>query len=128
MIESTTLVAIDSFVESQMKIINGNRAVSDKDTAFLFEIDIDLLHRKIKAKISRFPNDFMLRLTKEELQQYNCKLYAFTETGILMIASILKSKRAINIQIQMIKLLIGSKPNIAFDIIHKSVKQSDKRF
>ncbi len=41
MIESTTLVALDSFVESQMKITNGIRAVSDIDTAFLFEIDID---------------------------------------------------------------------------------------
>ena len=91
----------------------------DRDLAELYEVETKRLNEAVKRNIDRFPPEFMFRLTKDELSQLvaicdrfatlkhsSSTPYAFTEHGIAMLSSVLKSKRAITINIEIIKAFI----------------------
>ena len=95
--------------------IRGYKVMLDSDLAKLYEIETGALNRAVKRNIERFPNFFMFQLTEEELNSLRCQIgiskegkggrrylpYVFTEHGVLMLSSVLKSKKAININIEI---------------------------
>jgi hypothetical protein len=117
MINSTSLIALDCFIESHSQVIRGLKVISDIDLANLFEIKLYYLYKKIDANIIRFPDDFMLVLTHPEKQKYRCKRYAFTESGLFMLSGLLKSKRAIRISIDLIYLLVDKQPGLIYKLL-----------
>jgi len=90
----------------------------DSDLADLYGVELKVLNQAVKRNISRFPADFMFKLTDEEwnnqrsqfvtfnkdIRKY--KPYAFTEHGILMLSSVLNSGRAIEINIQIMRVFV----------------------
>ena len=88
----------------------------DRDLALLYGVETKQLTRQTRRNIDRFPEDFMFRLTKEEILK--CQFgtsrwggtrklpYVFTEHGILMLSSVLNSKRAIQVNIQIMRTFI----------------------
>jgi len=91
----------------------------DRDLAELYEVETKRLNEAVKRNIERFPSDFMFKLVKDELLQLvaicdrfktlkhsSSTPYAFTEHGIAMLSSVLKSKRAVAINIEIIKTFI----------------------
>lgn len=98
--------------------IRGHRVMLDSDLASLYEVETRILNQAVKRNIDRFPQDFMFQLTKEEF--YNLisqnviskwggvrKLpYAFTEQGVAMLSGILKSKRAVETNIQIMRTFV----------------------
>jgi len=90
----------------------------DFDLAELYGVETKQLKRAIKRNRDRFPGDFMFELTKEELRNWRCQFgtsnfttmglrippYAFSEHGILMIASVLNNEKAIQINIQLVRI------------------------
>jgi hypothetical protein len=92
-------------------IVRGHKAMLDSDLAKLYEVETKQLNQAVKRNVERFPADFMFELTKEEfgiLKSQNVTStwggrrtlpYAFTEQGIAMLSSVLRSKKAIEVNI-----------------------------
>ena len=103
----------------QQKIfeIRGLKVILDKDLAQMYEVTTSNLNKAVKRNIDRFPDDFMFQLNNEE---YNLifqngtsswggtrKLpYAFTEHGVAMLAGLLNSQKAIEINIQIVRAFV----------------------
>ena len=101
-------------IESKIFLIRGKKVMLDKDLAKLYGVKTKVLNQAVKRNLERFPEYFMFRLTKEEVvssrsqivtlkQGQNIKYfpYAFTEQGVAMLSSVLNSKRAIQVNIQI---------------------------
>lgn len=103
-------------IENKIFIIRGHKVMLDRDLAQLYEVETKTLNRAVKRNIERFPEKFMIQLTDEEWQNLKCQFgtsswggkrklpYVFTKHGTLMLSSVLNSKRAINVSIQIIEV------------------------
>jgi len=102
-------------VAAKIILIRGKRVMLDKDLAKLYEVDTGQLTRQVRRNIDRFPSDFMFQLKPEELRNLMCqngisswggsrKLpYVFTEQGVAMLSGVLHSKRAVRVNIQIMR-------------------------
>ena len=88
----------------------------DRDLAMLYGVETKQLKRAVKRNIDRFPSDFMLTLKKGEMKALGCQFgtpvqqlfggyhaFAFTEQGVAMLSSILSSRRAVHVNIQIMR-------------------------
>ena len=106
-------------ISNKIYIIRNQKVMLDSDLALLYGIETKVLKQSVKRNLSRFPEDFMFELTKIEYDSsrsqfvtlkngrgFNLKYlpYAFTEHGILMLSSILKSDKAIQTNIQIMRI------------------------
>jgi len=108
----------DEVIISKIYLIRGSKVMLDRDLALLYGVDTKRLKEAVKRNISRFPDDFMFELSKEELANWRSQFgtsksekmglriapFAFTEYGLLMLASVLNSERAIQINIQIVRI------------------------
>lgn len=105
-------------VQQLIYIVRGERVMLDRDLAMLYGIETKNLKRQVKRNLSRFPEDFMIELTREEYNALRCQNgtiekgrgehskylpYAFTENGVAMLSSVLTSEAAVNINIQIMR-------------------------
>ncbi len=102
-------------IAAKILLIRGKRVMLDRDLAKLYEVDTSQLTRQVRRNLERFPDDFMFQLTKEELQNLICQIgisswggtrklpYVFTEQGVAMLSGVLHSKRAIQVNIQIMR-------------------------
>jgi phage regulator Rha-like protein len=106
-------------IQKRIYVIREKRVMLDSDLAFLYEVEVKQLNQAVKRNIKRFPDDFMFRLTKEEFTEVvtNCDHlqnikyrptlpYAFTEQGVAMLAAVLNSQKAIDVNIQIMRAFI----------------------
>jgi len=106
-------------IEERIYVIREKRVMLDSDLAFLYEVEGKRLNEAVKRNIKRFPADFMFRLTKDEFTEVvaicdhlqNLKYrptlpYAFTEQGVAMLAAVLNSQKAIDVNIQIMRAFI----------------------
>jgi hypothetical protein len=106
-------------IQSKIYEIRNQRVMIDYELAELYDVETRILNQAVKRNIKRFPPDFMFQLTNKEFDNLisqsvtsswggTRKLpYAFTEHGVTMLASILKSDRAIDINIQIVRAFIA---------------------
>ncbi len=97
-------------------VIRGRKVMIDRDLAELYEVETKVLKRAVRRNILRFPDDFMFELSDEELLNLRCQTgtsswggvrytpMAFTEQGVAMLSSVLKSDRAIMVNILIIRI------------------------
>ena len=98
----------DRFHGSSILFIRGRQVILDQALARLYGVSVETLNRAVKRNSKRFPSEFMFRLTLEEAraalsltrESLKSRPYAFTELGVLMLASVLRSSRAIQADIQ----------------------------
>ena len=94
--------------------IRGQRVMLDRDLAELYGVETRVLNQAVTRNIERFPEDFMMALTREEITRisqivissnirFSKRVYAFTEQGVAMLSSVLRSKTAIQINIQIMR-------------------------
>lgn len=115
--ETKPLIVPDEIIMNQIYYIRGHKVMLDTYLAALYEVETKQLKRQVKRNIDRFPEDFMFELTPEEysfsrsqngtLKQGSNVKYApmvFTEQGVSMLSSVLNSKRAIKVNIQIIRI------------------------
>ncbi len=106
-------------IDYLIKDIRGKKVIVDSDLAKLYGVKTKRLNEQIKRNISRFPRDFMFQLTKEEkgelvanCDQLNGLKYSssmpnvFTEHGVVMTASVLNTKRAIEVSIYVVRAFV----------------------
>ena len=102
-------------IENKIFFLRGQKVMLDKDLAELYEVQTRRLNEQIRRNIKRFPEDFMFHLTREEFKILKSQFatsswggtrklpLAFTEQGVAMLSSVLNSKRAIMVNIQIIR-------------------------
>jgi len=109
----------NELIASKILLIRGQKVMIDSDIAQLYGVTTTRLNEQVKRNKTRFPNNFMFELTQEEKKEViaNCDHLenlkfspvlpkVFTEHGIMMVANVLTSERAINVSIQIIEVFI----------------------
>jgi len=108
----------DEVVMSKIYVIRNHKVMLDIDLAELYQVETGRLNESVKRNGSRFPEDFMFQLTAEEWALLRSQFaiskkarggrryapFAFTEHGVLMLSSVLKSERAIQVNIQIMRV------------------------
>ena len=125
MAEKTSLIPAGR-IESAILLIRGHKVMLDSDLAALYEVETKYLTRAVKRNIDRFPGDFMFQLTQEEFDDLKCHLgtssgwggrryppYAFTEQGVAMLSSVLRSRRAVQVNVQIMRAFVRLRQLIA---------------
>lgn len=99
-------------IATKILIVRGKKVLLDKDLAQLYEVETRVLNQAVKRNISRFPEDFMFFLTREEISRisqivislkFSKTVSVFTEQGVAMLSSVLNSERAIQVNIQIMR-------------------------
>jgi len=112
----TSLVPVE-VITSKIYLIRGIKVMLDRDLAELYSVETKRLKEQVRRNIERFPEDFMFELTKEELTNWRSQFatsnqdimglrippFAFTEHGVLMLSSVLRSERAVQVNIQIMR-------------------------
>ena len=105
----------ESNIQVLIKTIRGVQVILDRDVARLYGVATGALNRQVKRNEERFPGDFMFRLSAEEWDNLKCQIgisswggdrqlpYAFTENGIAMLSSVLRSPTAIEVNIRIMR-------------------------
>jgi len=111
----------EEIIADKIYLIRNQKVMIDSDLAKLYNVDTKRINEQVKRNLNRFPNDFMFQLTEiewENLMSQNAtsswggrrKLpYAFTEHGVLMLSSVLKSDRAVEVNIRIMRVFIKLK-------------------
>jgi hypothetical protein len=115
---------------NRIHIIRGEQVMMDQDLAELYDVETGYLKRQVRRNIDRFPEDFMFELTKEEFDNLRSQIgisswggsrylpMAFTEQGVAQLSSVLNSGRAIQVNIQIIRLFTKMRKMI---LTHKDI-------
>ena len=103
-------------IANKIYFIRNQKVMLDRDLAILYGIETKVLNQAVIRNMSRFPEDFMFQLTEIEFQNLKSQIvtsswggtrklpYAFTEHGVLMLSSVLKSDKAIQVNIQIMRI------------------------
>ena len=116
--EESSLVPSDR-IERLILVLRGEKVILDSDIATLYEVETKVLVRAMKRNLERFPSDFMFQLTTGELEDLRCQFgtssswggrrylpYAFTEQGVAMLSSVLRSERAVQVNIEIMRAFV----------------------
>lgn len=113
------LMISDEIVMSKIYFIRGQKVMLDRDLAELYQVETKQLKRQVNRNIERFPDDFMFEMTKVEFENWRSQFgtsnssdkmglryapYVFTEQGVAMLSSVLNSSKAIQVNIQIIRI------------------------
>ena len=122
-----TITIPDEIVMNKIYLIRGQKIMLDRDLASLYQVETKVLKQAVKRNLSRFPEDFMFAMTKEEFEIWRSQFvtsksdqkglryqpFCFTEQGVAMLSSILNSERAIKTNIQIIRIFTRLRQMIA---------------
>jgi phage regulator Rha-like protein len=106
-------------IEGKIYLIRGQKVMLDSDLAELYGVETFNLNKAVKRNIERFPQDFMFQLTREEYNSLRFQFgilkrgqhskylpYAFTEQGVAMLSSVLRTKRAVQVNIAIMRAFV----------------------
>jgi len=124
------VIAIDT-IQNRILFIRGQRVMMDYDLAHLYEVDAKVLNQAVKRNLDRFPEDFMFQLTAEESARLRSQTvtlktgrgqhrkylpYAFTEQGVSMLSSVLRSKRAVMVNVEIMRAFVRLRQMLATNV------------
>jgi phage regulator Rha-like protein len=128
-------------IYQKIYLIRGEKVMLDSDLAELYEVETKALKRQVKRNGERFPDDFMFQLNKEEYESLRRQIgtlkrgehakylpYAFTEQGVAMLSSVLNSKKAILVNVQIIRAFTKMRTFLLNnDELRRKVQELDKK-
>lgn len=106
-------------IEKAILLVRGQKVILDKDLAVLYGVSTGILNRAVSRNLDRFPEDFMFRLRQEEFANLifhfgisrwggtRTPPRAFTEQGIAMLSSVLRSRRAVRVNIEIMRAFVN---------------------
>lgn len=135
-------------IERSIYLVRGEKVMFDFDLAGLYEVETRILVQAVKRNIERFPQDFMFQLSGAELENWRSQFvisnsgvrmglrrppFAFSEQGVAMLSSVLRSPRAVEVNIQIMRTFVRLR---ALMLTHRDLtaklaaleKQYDKQF
>ncbi len=113
----TNLIPIEK-ISSQIVLIRGQKVILDRDLAKLYGVETGRLNEQVTRNLDRFPSDFMFRISIDEFKNLKSHFAisswggtrkpprAFTEHGVAMLSSVLKSKKAVEINILIVRAFV----------------------
>ena len=126
------VVPVDQ-IENIILVIRGQKVILARELAELYGVTTGNLNKAVKRNIDRFPNDFMFQLTAEEYKSLRFHFgilekgrhskylpYAFTEQGVAMLSSVLKSKRAVQVNIEIMRAFVRLRRMLS---VHKDLER-----
>jgi hypothetical protein len=114
-------LALTERIAASIYLIRGQKVMIDSALANLYEVETKALNQAVRRNSERFPEDFMFQLSKEEFENWRSQVvtsnpaakmglryppYAFTEHGIAMLSSVLRSPRAVAVNIAIVRTFI----------------------
>ncbi len=132
----------DEMLMNKILLIRGQKVMLDRDLAEMYVIETRVLNQAVSRNKERFPEDFMFQLNEDEFENWKSqfvmsksdfmsirrKPYAFTEHGVLMLSSVLRSETAIQVNIQIIRIFTKMREMLMTnkDILLKLEKMENK--
>ena len=131
-----------AIIENKIYEIRGQKVMLDFDLAEMYGVETKRLKEQVRRNIERFPAEFMFELTKEEVQfsrsqiatlktgqGHNIKYlpFAFTEYGIVMLSSVLKSKTAVEVNINIIRAFVRMRQYLLSNVPQKELEKLKQR-
>jgi hypothetical protein len=118
-VKRTNALAIANRIEQSIRLIRGEKVILDADVAALYGVETRSLIQAVKRNLERFPSDLMFQLANQEVAILTSQTvisrswggrrgfhYAFTEQGVAMLSSVLKSPRAIQVNIEIMRAFV----------------------
>lgn len=116
-------------IQNMIYVIRGQKVMLDSDLARLYEVETKYLNRQVKRNQIRFPDDFMFQLSKDEFDSLRCQNVTskdgkggrryqptvFTELGVAMLSSVLKSERAAIVNISIMRTFVSLRSYYALE-------------
>lgn len=114
--QKADIIFTEDAIINKIYTIRGQKVMLDRDLAELYLVDTKRLNEQVKRNLKRFPDDFMFQLTSAEFEILKSQIatsswggvrklpFVFTEHGVLMLSSILNSNRAIEVNIQIMRI------------------------
>ena len=129
-------------IERKILVIRGHRVMLDKDLAFLYQVKPIALRQQVKRNKDRFPSDFMFQLTKDEIQILLSQNvipsinvlggflpHAFTQEGISMLSSVLRSHRAIQVNIHIMRAFVRLRQMmVSYADLERKIENIEKKY
>ena len=115
-------------IEKAIYLIRGEKVILDRDLAELYQVSTKALNQAVRRNHDRFPADFMFQLSEKEVSEINrsqfvtgsekhrdprFRPYAFTEQGVAMLSSVLRSKRAVTVNIEIMRAFVKLRQMLA---------------
>ncbi len=127
------LLPVESVI-NKILVIRNQKVILDRDLANLYNVETRALKQAVRRNLKRFPEDFMFQLTKEEFMNWRSQTvmsssdqkglryfpFAFTEQGVAMLSSVLKSEKAIEVNILIMRAFVRLREIIS---THKKVEE-----
>jgi ORF6N domain len=140
------LISVEN-ITKRIYHIRGYKVLLDRDIAELYEVETKRLKEQVRRNIERFPSDFMFELNKDEFANWRSQIaasnsdkmglryapMAFTEQGVAMLSSVLRSKRAIQVNVQIMRAFVRLRQMVLDHAelkreVDELRKQTDERF
>ena len=112
-------------LEKAIFLIRGEKVMLDRDLAELYGVETRTLNQAVRRNLDRFPPDFMFELTRDEITgisqfvtssglKFSKRVTVFTEQGVAMLSSVLRSKRALAVNVEIMRTFVRLRqiPNI----------------
>jgi hypothetical protein len=121
-------------VEQAILLLRGHKVLLDRDLAAMYGVETKQLNRAVRRNLERFPPDFMFELTADEAQSLRCQIgtlkrgthfrylpYAFTEQGVAMLSSVLRSPQAVLVNVAIMRAFVRLRETLTLhkELAHK---------
>jgi hypothetical protein len=118
MMEDTQALVPMERIEAMILVLRGEKVILDAEIAGLYGVATKVLVQAMKRNVERFPEDFMFQLTQEEVRILTSQSvisswggrrhlpYAFTEQGVAMLSSVLRSERAVQVNVEVMRTFV----------------------
>ncbi len=141
--KQSPIIPLDT-IERAIFFIRGHKVMLDADLAKLYDVTTFNFNKAVKRNLDRFPRDFMFQLTAEEAHALRFQIgmskrsgrggrryvpYAFTEQGVAMLSSVLRSKRAVQVNIAIMRTFVRLREMIASNKeLAKCLNELEKKY
>jgi len=128
-------------IEGAILLIRGEKVLLDKDLALLYGVSTSVLNKAVTRNIDRFPPDFMFQLTSQEFSELKFHFgtssrggtrklpRAFTEQGVAMLSGVLKSKRAVRVNVEIMRAFVKLRRMLASnDELAKKLEELEMKY
>ncbi len=139
----TAIIPVER-IEATIIVLRGHRVILDENLAGLYEVEVKVLNQAVKRNSERFPEDFMFQLNDEETsflrsqfvtlkrgrgQHRKYRPLAFTEQGVAMLSSVLRSKRAVRVNIEIMRAFVRLRRMLqANTVLARQLKDLEKKY
>ncbi|HEY6233463.1 MAG TPA: ORF6N domain-containing protein [Pyrinomonadaceae bacterium] len=135
-------LVLPEVIENRIFIIRDQKVMLSNHLAELYQVEARVLIQAVKRNAERFPPDFMFQLTRDEWDKLKSQIvisswggsrratpYAFTEQGIAMLSSVLRSKRAIKVNIEVMRAFVSLRQMLASnEVLARKLADLEKRY